>query len=110
MANKRNLSRERPAAPSPSKVPPRPSQQKRRPSGKQARQARSRRNRRFAWLAAVGGIAVVAAIVALVATASGGSGHEQIPAAVAGAATDSQPTPLVVTNSTGIAGVVAYDT
>lgn len=109
MANKRNPSRERPASAT-SKVPPRPSQQKRRPSGKQARQARTRRNRRFAWLGGVGGVAVVAAVIALVAVASGGSGHEQMPASVTGGSTDTQPTALVVPDTSGISGVVAYDT
>lgn len=88
-------------------MPPRPSQQRRNRSGKAARQAQLRRNRRITWLVAA---ALAVAIAVVVTTTSGGSGGETLPASVSDSGTDPQPPALQVANTTGIAGVVAYDT
>jgi len=81
-----------------------------------ARQRAQDRRRRLAWYGG-GGIAVAAviAVIALVAVsagggAGGGGGQEVMPAGVGGGAPDVQSAALTVPNTTGIAGVVAYDT
>ena len=75
-----------------------------------AQQRARDRRRRLAWLGA-GGV-VVAAVIAAVAVAAvsvGSGSQEVIPPAVTGPATV-QPAALTVPNTTGISGVVAYDT
>jgi hypothetical protein len=67
------------------------------------------RRRRLLWFGGGGTvIAAVAAVIVVVTSSSGGS-QEVIPAAPAGATTV-QPAAVTVPNSTGINGVVAYDT
>ena len=72
---------------------------------------RRERRRRLVWFG--GGGTVIAAVVAVVlvvaVTSSGGGSKEAIPAAPAGATTV-QPAAVTVPNTTGISGVVAYDT
>jgi hypothetical protein len=79
-------------------------------------QARNRRVR-LAWLGG-GGVAVLAVIAVIIAlvvsggsssTSGGGSSAEVMPPGVTGATT-TQPPALTVANTTGISGVVAYDT
>jgi hypothetical protein len=72
-------------------------------------QARKRRVR-LAWLGG-GGVAIVAVVAVIVAVAvSGGSASgEVMPPGVSGTTT-TQPAALTVPNTTGISGVVAYDT
>jgi hypothetical protein len=54
---------------------------------------------------------VIAVIAVAVAAAGGGSSSQEVmPAGVGGGAPDAQPAALTVPNTTGIAGVVAYDT
>lgn len=78
-----------------------------------AEQRARERRRRIAWFG--GGGAVVAALVAVIVVAvastggGGGSGHEVIPASLTGTPVV-QPPPLKVPNTTGIKGIVAYDT
>jgi hypothetical protein len=81
-----------------------------------AKQRAQERRRRLIWFG--GGGAIIAAVVAVivaVALTSGGSGstpsasHEVIPAGVTGTTTV-EPAALEVTNTSGIQGVVAYDT
>jgi hypothetical protein len=79
-----------------------------------ARQRAQERRRRIAWLGG-GGIAVAAviAVIAVVAVSAGGGGsssQEVMPAGVGGGAPDVLPAALTVANTTGISGVVAYDT
>ena len=81
-----------------------------------AKEQARRRRVRFAWLGG-GGVAVAAAVAVIVAVAvSGGSSSsggstsaEVMPPAVTGATT-TQPAALTVPDTTGITGVVAYDT
>lgn len=80
-----------------------------------AEQRARERRRRLAWLG--GGSAVVVAVVAVivivaVSSGSGGgrSGSQVIPPGVAGGTPEVQPAALVVTNASGINGVVEYDT
>jgi hypothetical protein len=75
-------------------------------------QARERR-RRFAWLgggAAVVAVLVVVIVVVSLSSSSGGGSSQVIPPGVAGGTPVVQPTALTVTNTSGINGVVAYDT
>ena len=71
---------------------------------------RRERRRRLIWFGGGGGViaAIVAVIVVVAVTSSSGS-KEVIPAAPTGATTV-QPAALTVPNTTGITGVVAYDT
>jgi hypothetical protein len=79
---------------------------------------RARKRRvRLAWLGG-GGVAVAAVVAVIVAvtvsggsspTSGGSSSAEVMPPAVTGATT-TQPAALTVANTTGISGVVAYDT
>jgi hypothetical protein len=64
----------------------------------------------MAWLAGGTAVAAVAAIVVVLTTVVGGSAQEIIPAALPQTAHTIQPPALQVANTTGIAGVVAYDT
>ncbi len=81
-------------------------------------QQRAEARRRKAIFGTVGGVAVAAAIavIAIVIVSSGGShssgtsGHEVMPAAVGGGTPVVQPAALTVPSTTGIRGVVAYDT
>jgi hypothetical protein len=75
-----------------------------------AQQRARDRRRRLAWFG--GGGTVIAAVIAVIAVAavSAGSGsHEVLPPAVTGTTT-AQPAATTVPNTTGISGVVAYDT
>ena len=110
MANKPKPGRGGPSSSVASKVPPRPSQQKRKPPGKRQRQAQMRRHRRIAWAAGVSTVAAVAAIVVVLTTAAGGSAHEVLPTPVPLTSHTIEPAALQVANTTGIGGVVAYDT
>ena len=74
-------------------------------------QRRRERRRRLVWFGG-GGIVIaagVAVVVVVAVTSSGGGTKEAIPAAPAGATTV-QPAAVTVPNTTGISGVVAYDT
>jgi hypothetical protein len=71
---------------------------------------RAEKRRRILIASGGGAVVIVAAIVAIiVATSSSGQISEVIPPAVTGPATV-QPAALAVPNTTGISGVVAYDT
>ena len=74
--------------------------------------AQARRRKAIAW--AVGGVgaAVVVAVIAIVVFSGGGSssGHEVMPAPVGGGTPVVQPAAVTIPNTTGIKGVVAYDT
>jgi hypothetical protein len=79
-----------------------------------ARQRAQERRRRIAWYGG-GGIAAAAviAVIAIVAVSVGGrssSSQEVMPAGVGGGAPEVLPAALTVANTTGITGVVAYDT
>ena len=95
--------------------------QRRREKDRRARVARMRaeqrareRRRRLAWVG--GGSAVIAVLVAvivivIVVVSSGSGGTSQvIPPGVASGTPDVQPAALAVANTSGINGVVAYDT
>lgn len=74
-------------------------------------QERARQRRRnLAWFGG-GGVVVAAVIVAIVlaAVSSGGGSSEVIPPALAGATT-TEPAAVTVPDTSGISGVVAYDT
>jgi hypothetical protein len=74
-----------------------------------AQQRAKQRRRRLAWFGG-GGVVIAAAIAAIAVTAaSAGGSPEVIPPAVTGPTTV-QPAALTVPNTTGISGVVAYDT
>ena len=80
-----------------------------------AEQRAKERRQRFIWFGAGGVIAaglVVALVVALATRGGGGkgAGHEVMPPGVGGGTPVVQPAALVVPNTTGIKGVVAYDT
>src|SRR5216684_4534317 len=79
-------------------------------AAQRAAERRRGQRRRLLWLGGGGGViaAVVAVIVVVAVTSSGGS-KEAIPAAPTGTTTV-QPAAVTVPNTTGIAGVVAYDT
>ena len=72
---------------------------------------RRQRRRRLIWFGGGGTViaALVAVIVVVAGTSSGSGGKEVIPAAPAGATTV-QPAAVTVPNTTGLSGVVAYDT
>jgi hypothetical protein len=72
---------------------------------------RRQRRRRLVWFAGGGTViaAVVAVIVVVAVTSSSGGSKEMIPAAPTGS-TAVQPAAVTVPNTTGISGVVAYDT
>ena len=78
----------------------------------QARQRAEARRRKliFGAVAGVAVAAVIAVIAALAVSAGGGSSQEVMPAGVGGGTPDVQPAALTVPNTTGITGVVAYDT
>jgi hypothetical protein len=81
-------------------------------------QQRAAARRRKAILGTVAGVAVAAvvAVIAIAVVSAGGShsssggGHEVMPAPVAGGTPVVLPAALTVPNTTGIRGVVAYDT
>jgi hypothetical protein len=75
-----------------------------------AKERARKRRMRLAWLGG-GGVAVVAvvAVTVAVAVSGGGASSEVMPPAVSGTTT-TQPAALTVSNTTGISGVVAYDT
>lgn len=75
-----------------------------------ARERARQRRVRLAWLGG-GGVVLAAAVAAIVAVAlsGGGAPAEVMPPPVTGPTT-TQPAALTVPNSTGIRGVVAYDT
>jgi hypothetical protein len=79
-------------------------------AAQRAAERRRGQRRRLLWLGGGGGVivAVVAVIVVVAVTSSGGS-KEAIPAAPTGTTTV-QPAAVTVPNTTGISGVVAYDT
>ncbi len=76
-----------------------------------ARQRAEARRRKliFGTVAGVAVVAVVAVIAVFAVSKSGGS-HEVMPAGVSGGTPYVQPAALTVPNTTGISGVVAYDT
>ncbi len=76
-----------------------------------AQQRARERRRRLAWFGGGGVViaAVVAVVVVVALSKAGGGGQEVIPPAVTGATTV-QPAAATVANTTGISGVVAYDT
>ena len=82
----------------------------------QARERARKRRVRLAWLGG-GGVAIAAVIAVIVAVAvsgveastGGGTSAEVIPPGVTGTTT-TQPAAVTVPNTTGISGVVAYDT
>jgi hypothetical protein len=77
-----------------------------------ARERARRRRVRLAWLGGGGAAIVAVVVITAVALSSGGSSPESpevTPPGVTGATT-AQPAALTVPNSTGISGVVAYDT
>jgi len=76
-----------------------------------ARQRAEARRRKLIF-GSVAGVAVAAviAVIAVVAVSKGGGSHEVMPAGVGGGTPVVQPAALTVANTTGIAGVVAYDT
>ncbi len=83
----------------------------------QMRALEAQRRRRRTWMTGIGAavvVAVAAVAITLVATrnsgAAGGSSHEVMPAGVGGGTPAVQPAALTVPNTTGIRGVVAYDT
>ncbi len=73
---------------------------------------RAEARRRKLIFGSVAGVAVAAviAVIAVVAVSKGGGSHEVMPAGVGGGTPVVQPAALTVANTTGIAGVVAYDT
>ena len=82
-----------------------------------AKERTRKRRVRLAWLGG-GGVAIVAVIAVIVAvtvfggsssSSSGSTSSEVIPPGVTGATT-TQPSATTVANTTGISGVVAYDT
>lgn len=78
-------------------------------------QQRAKERRRKAIVGAAGGVVVAAvvAVIAIVVVSAGGShsgGHEVMPAVVPGGTPVVLPAALTVPNTTGIRGVVAYDT
>ena len=76
-------------------------------------QQRAQARRRKAIIGTVAGVAVAAVIAVIaiaVVSAGGGSGHEVMPAGVGGGAPVVQPAALTVPNTSGLRGVVAYDT
>src|SRR5215472_10525315 len=75
-----------------------------------ARAARHRRRVVFAWGGAGGAAVAVAVTLAVVLVGPGASVTEVMPPAVAGGRPDVQPAALAVANTSGVAGVVAYDT
>jgi len=77
-----------------------------------ARQRAQQRRRRILWFGGGGTVAaaVVAVIVVLAVSSGAGSTREALPAGVGGGTPDVLPAPLTVPNTTGISGVVAYDT
>jgi hypothetical protein len=76
-----------------------------------AQQRAAQRKRRIMWFGG-GGIVVVAVVVAVVLTtvSSGSASHEVIPPGVGSGTPVVQPPALTVPNTSGISGVVAYDT
>jgi hypothetical protein len=75
-----------------------------------ARERARKRRLRLAWLGGGGVvIAAVVAVIVVVAVSGGSASPEVMPPAVSGTTT-TQPAALTVPNTTGISGVVAYDT
>jgi hypothetical protein len=74
------------------------------------RAAARRRKAIIGTVAGVGVAAVIAVIAVIAVSAGGGGSHEVMPAGVGGGTPNSQPAAVTVPNTTGIAGVVAYDT
>jgi hypothetical protein len=71
---------------------------------------RRERRRRLVWFGGGGTvIAAIVAVIVVVSVASSSGGKEVIPAAPSGTTTV-QPAAVTVSNTTGISGVVAYDT
>ena len=71
---------------------------------------RRERRRRLIWFGGGGGvIAAIVAVVAVVAVTSSSGGEEVVPSAPAGTTT-TQAAAVTVPDTTGISGVVAYDT
>jgi hypothetical protein len=85
-------------------------------AAQRAQQRAAERRRRMLWFGAGGLIcaAVIAAVVVAVTRGSAGSAaaaaKEVIPPGVGSGAPDVQPPALAVKNTTGISGVIAYDT
>src|SRR5450755_4256209 len=73
-------------------------------------QQRAQELRRRAIIGTVAGVVAVIAIAAVSAGGTGGKSHEVMPAGVGGGTPVVQPAALTVPNTTGIRGVVAYDT
>jgi hypothetical protein len=79
-------------------------------SAQREAERRRERRRRLIWFGGGGTIiAAIAAVIVVVAVVSSGGSKEVIPAAPTGATTV-QPAAVTVPNTTGISGVVAYDT
>ena len=80
-------------------------------AAQRAAQRRAEKRRRVIMISAIASAAVIilGVIVGYVATRGGGS-HEAIPPGVSSGTTNVQPAALVVPNTSGISGVVAYDT
>jgi len=75
-----------------------------------AKQRRAERRRNLITIGAVAVVAVGITVAVIVAWPSAGSSKQVIPPAVAGGTPNVQPAALVVPNTSGIRGVVAYDT
>lgn len=92
--------------------------QRQRQARQKLEQARARQRaearRRKAIIGTVTGVAVAAviAVIAVTVAATGGSSSSQevMPAGIGGGTLYAQPAALTVPNTTGIAGIVAYDT
>lgn len=75
-----------------------------------AQQRRAERRRNLIIIGAIVAAAGVIAVLVIIALPSGGGGKEVIPPPVVGGTPDVLPAALVVPNTSGIRGVVAYDT
>ncbi|MHB1432860.1 MAG: DUF3105 domain-containing protein [Streptosporangiaceae bacterium] len=79
-------------------------------AAQRAAERRRERRRRLLWFGGGGAIVVaVVAVIAVVAVTSSGGGREAIPPGPSGTI-KVQPAAITVPNTTGISGVVAYDT
>jgi len=78
-----------------------------------AQRAERRRKLVIFGAIATAAVVVIGVVVGFALSSGGGGGsssHEAIPPAVSGGTVDTQPAALVVPNTSGISGVVAYDT
>jgi hypothetical protein len=72
--------------------------------------AEARRRRLIVGTVAGVAVAAVTAVSAVIAVSASGGSHELMPGGVGGGTPSTQPAALTVPNTTGITGVVAYDT